>query len=51
MQKESLKPDSREMTNEALCRAWEEVNEHDNLSPADQAIIDEMDRPHRILEQ
>ena len=46
MPKESLKPDPREMTNEELCRAWEEVNDHDNLSPADQAIIDEIDRRH-----
>lgn len=46
MQQDSLQRAPREMTNEELCRAWEEVNDHDNLSPADQAIIDEMDRRH-----
>lgn len=46
MSQQQPKPDPREMTNEELCRAWEEVNDHDKLSPADQAIIDEMDRRH-----
>lgn len=46
MSQQQLQPDPREMTNEELCHAWEEVNDHDNLTPADQAIIDEMDRRH-----
>lgn len=46
MSQQPLQPDPREMTNEELCHAWEAVNDHDNLSPADQAIIDEMDRRH-----
>ncbi|MFK4794246.1 hypothetical protein [Sphingobium sp. ZW T5_29] len=46
MSTKPLQPDPREMTNEELYRAWEAVNDHDNLSPDDQAIIDEMDRRH-----
>jgi hypothetical protein len=46
MQTEQLKKNPRDMTNEELCRAWEVVNDHNDLSPADQAIIDEMERRH-----
>lgn len=37
-------PNPREMTNEELCHAWEAVNDHENLTPDDQTIIDEMER-------
>ena len=46
MEKESLKPEPREMTNEELCGAWEAVNDHDKPTPADRAIIEEMERRH-----
>lgn len=44
MPDDPLPPDPHDMTNEQLCRAWEIVNDHDNLSPFDQAVLDEMER-------
>lgn len=35
-------PDPRSMTDEELCRAWSAVQDHDNLTPFDQAVMDEM---------
>lgn len=46
MSQERRQPEPRDMTNEELCHAWEAVNDHENLSPEDQAIIDEIDRRH-----
>ena len=46
MSQEPRKPDPREMTNEELCHAWEVVNDHENRTPEDQAILDEMERRH-----
>lgn len=46
MSDELRQPDPREMTNEELCHAWEAVNDHDNLSDFDHAIIHEMERRH-----
>jgi len=44
MQKEPRQPDPREMTNEELCHAWEAVNDHENLTSYDRAVIEEMER-------
>lgn len=35
-------PDPREMTDDELRRAWNDVRDHDDLSPFDQQLIDEM---------
>ena len=37
-------PDPHDMTDAQLVERWNEVENHDELTPADQTIIDEMER-------
>ena len=37
-------PDPHDMTDAQLVERWNEVEDHEQLTPADQAIIDEMER-------